>query len=162
MEVDGATGCVCLFAVAPAAPPGIGARRHGGDGASRFGSGTNQIPLPTVQVQAGDTLTATLVSESVNATDIDCQMACAFIPTNKRISTPEPNGPSVYLSSVIDEVAADGDISVTTTVDESGILSLGSLQVRGYCDLAAAGAEPVSSLQQPALRPDERVGRVRF
>lgn len=102
--------------------------------------GTNQIPLPTVQVQAGDTLTATLVSESVNATDIDCQMACAFIPTNKRISTPEPNGPSVYLSSVVDEVAADGDISVTTTVDESGVLSLGSLQVRGYCDLAAAGA----------------------
>tara|TARA_R110002020_G_scaffold318416_5_gene534100 strand:+ start:354 stop:1229 length:876 start_codon:yes stop_codon:yes gene_type:complete len=102
--------------------------------------GTNQISLPTVHVQAGDTIAATLTSEATNADNIDCQMACAFIPDNKRISALEPDAPSVYLASVVDEVASDNDISVSVTVDESGILHLGSLQVRAYCDLAAAGA----------------------
>jgi hypothetical protein len=102
--------------------------------------GTNQIPLPTVHVQAGDTLAATIESAAANAVDIDCQMAIPFIPDNRRISANEPKSPSVYLASVVDTVAADGAISVSATVDESGILSLGSLQVRAYCDLAGAGA----------------------
>ena len=102
--------------------------------------GTNQISLPTVHVQAGDTIAAILTSEAAEADDIDCQMACAFVPDNKRISAIEPDSPSVYLASVVDEVAANNAISVAVTVDESGILSLGSLQVRAYCDLAAAGA----------------------
>ena len=104
--------------------------------------GTNQIPLPTVHVQAGDTIAATLTSETLLADDVDCQMAFPFIPDNVRISTPSPGGPSVYLASVIDEVAGGGGaISVATTVDESGILSLGSLQLRAFNDLdAAAGA----------------------
>jgi hypothetical protein len=105
--------------------------------------GTNQIPLPTVHVQAGDTIAATLTTESLLAVGIDCQMAFPFIPDNVRISTPTPKGPSVYLASVLDAnvAGAGGPISVATTVDESGILSLGSLQLRAYNDLdAAAGA----------------------
>ena len=99
------------------------------------------IGLPDIHVQAGDTFAVTLGSESTNTGAINISMACAFSPDNVRESTPEPRGPSVYASSVVDQIAANTDGgSAAWTADESGILSLTSMQFRGYIDLAAAGA----------------------
>ena len=102
--------------------------------------GVNNIPLPDIHVQAGDTFAVTLGSESTNSGAIDCSMSCEFSPDNVRESVMEPARAAVYAGSDVVELDAGGAGSATFTADEAGTFSLASMQFRAYLDLAAAGA----------------------
>jgi hypothetical protein len=106
--------------------------------------GLQNLPLPDLQVNSGDTIAVTIGSEAANTGTLDASMACAFSPKARRggVNEPAPHSTALctYAGSTVTQLAAGATGSITMTFDEAGIFSLQSMQARGVNDLTGTPA----------------------